>query len=391
MLLMLIITPFVLLWGEIFTRVLLPQDVDARLNIFVSDPVTGFSYKPGARTFEKGQEYNALYQINSQGLRDREYSEKKDHVFRVLLVGDSFSVSHGLAIEDSLSRQMEKSLQEIIDLDGLPLKIEVINTAHGGYSPYNYWKGYRRWAPVYRPDAVVVGLSPDDFDCSNENSQYLIEEGETLATFKIGQPSPPRKNAGKLIISLRKWLSWNSEFYILMRNYLYYNDIIGRIKLLALAQGEEQISLIQQFLVPQTQSMNEAWLKSFSYLRKLKGDAESDGVPMVLIPIPLKMEVDPKELQRSAQSLSLKPEQIDVNQPLRQITEFCKKEKIPLLDPRQAIRKRHKDVPCYFIYDGHWVAEGIRVAAASIARQWRNMRLPPWSNTYTGTQSKKVN
>jgi len=54
----------------------------------------------------------------------------------VLLVGDSFSASHGLPIEDSLSRQLERALQAVADLEEMPVKIEVVNAANGGYSPY---------------------------------------------------------------------------------------------------------------------------------------------------------------------------------------------------------------------------------------------------------------
>lgn len=146
-LLSLLAVPCALLWGELFTRILLPQNVDSRMNIFRSDPVIGYTYKPGSSAYEKGREYNALYRINSHGLRDREYGAKPDGVFRVLLIGDSFSVSHGLSIEDSLSRQMEAALQNVVESEGLDVRIEVVNAAHGGYFPYNYWKAYSPLGP----------------------------------------------------------------------------------------------------------------------------------------------------------------------------------------------------------------------------------------------------
>ena len=101
--------------------------------------------------------------------------EKKENgVFRVLLLGDSFSVSHGLRIEDSLSKQLERALQDNVDASSKHTRIEVINAAIGGYSPYNYWRAYQKWAPVFHPDIVVVGLSPDDYDNDNEYASYLI-------------------------------------------------------------------------------------------------------------------------------------------------------------------------------------------------------------------------
>jgi len=133
-----LLIPLLLGWGEVFTRALLPQNLDSRMDIFREDPVIGFTYQPNAQTYEKGREYNALYQINSLGLRDREYPSREKNVFRILLIGDSFSVSHGLPIEKSLSRQLEESFQAQFASDGLRLRAEVVNAAHGGYSPYNY-------------------------------------------------------------------------------------------------------------------------------------------------------------------------------------------------------------------------------------------------------------
>jgi acetyltransferase AlgX (SGNH hydrolase-like protein) len=378
LLLMAVLAPFILLWGEIFTRTLLPQNVDSRMNIFKSDPLVGFTYKPNAKTYEKGREYNALYQINGLGLRDREYGPKRHDCFRVLLVGDSFSVSHGLSIEDSLSRQLESALQAVVDSEGMPKKIEVINAAHGGYSPYNYWKAYRRWAPVFEPDVVIVGLSPDDYDCRNEYSQYLIEDGATLAVFKKGQK--PKKGSGVSIRKLRKWLSWNSEFYVLMRNFLYYNDLVGRVSMWMIAKGEELSSQLQQYVVPRPEGMTKAWAKTFSYLQKLQKETTADNVILIVVPIPLKLEIDQEECRQALAASSLTPQQIDIDQPLKEISVFCKAANISILDPRSALRERHGQIPCYFVYDGHWIAEGIRVAVASLARQWRELGLPPFDH-----------
>jgi hypothetical protein len=370
--------PFALLWGELFTRVLLPQNVDSKMNIFASDPTVGFTFKPNARTYEKGKEYNALYEINSLGLRDREYGPTKEGVFRVLLLGDSFCVSHGLQIEDSLSRRMENAIQELADSEGRRLRIETVDAAAGGYSPYNYWKAYRRWAPVLKPDVVIVGLSPDDYENDNENARYLVENGEILAVFKDGQEP---KRGGKISIKrLRKWLSWNSEFYVLLRNFFYYNDFVGRLTLRKSPGGVENDSQLKLYMVSHREDVTKAWAKAFFYLQKLHKETAADGVTLILIPVPLKMEIDSIQYRQVLASKGLKDEEIDLNQQLREISGFCKREGIPVLDPRRAMRERHPQVPCYFVLDGHWNAEGVRVAATSLARQWRDLGLPPWAS-----------
>ena len=373
----LLIIPALLLWGELYTRMLLPQNVDSRMNIFKADPIVGFTYNPNDYTYEKGREYNALYQINSLGLRDREYEEKRKNQFRILLIGDSFSVSHGLEIEESLSRHLERELQKLLDEDDPSLQIQVINAAHGGYSPYNYWKAYERWAPVFQPDAVVLGISPDDYDCRNEYANYLIEEGETLAVFKEGEV--PGESKVSLTRQMRKWMAGHSEFYILLRNFLYYNDFVGKISLKLTAKKEDNNSQIQQFLIPQPEDIRKEWEKSFSYFAKLKNDIDKDGIPLVLIPIPLKFEISEAEFIHTLEASGISTAQVDINQPLNQISAFCDAAGITMLDPRSALKKHTPTRPFYFVYDGHWISDGIQAATENIATQWKEQGLSPWS------------
>ena len=367
-----ILMPFLLLWGELFTRMLLPQNVDSQMNIYESDPIIGIIYQPNATTYEKGREYNALYQINSVGLRDREYGLKHEGIFRVLLLGDSFSVSHGLPIEDSLSRQIERALQALADSHGLAVKFEVVNAAVGGHSPYNYWKAFLRWSPVFEPDAVMVGLSPDDYDSSNAGLNYVIEDGSVVATFRDGET--PKKGGGNYVLRLRKWLSWNSELYVLLRNFFYYNEIVGQASMWFSAKGEERVNLLKQFMVPQPESMSLSWNTSFSYLDKLYEAAKDRDIPLLMISIPLKDEIDDAVFQRTLTSSGLNRNQIDLNQPLNELSRYCNSRNIPLFNLRPAIKSRNIEVPCYFIYDGHWVPEGIRAASASIAEQWQALQ-----------------
>jgi hypothetical protein len=371
-----LLLPLSLLWGEGFTRVFLPQNVDSKMNIYESDSVIGYKYKPNAFAYEKGREYNALYQINSLGIRDREYGPKKPAIFRILLLGDSFSVSHGLPIEESLSRQLEGQLQENATHDRMPLMFEVVNAAVGGYSPYNYWKAYIRWAPVLKPDLVVLGLSPDDYDSSNEELIYIIQDGMRVASFREGHAPQERGEGG--IRKLRKWLSWNSEFYILLRNFFYYNDLRDQITVLFNDKKEARTNQLQQYMVPQPDEMVRHWRRSLAYVEKLHKSTSADNVPLVIIAIPLKEEIDGKVLQRTLMASGLNPSQIDINQPLSQISSFGNERNIPLLDPRPILKLRHLELPCYFIYDGHWQTEGVKYAANYIAKQWRKSELPPW-------------
>lgn len=375
--LIVILLSIALLWGELFTRILLPQNVDSQMNINQPDDVIGLIYTPNAIAYEKGREYNVRYKINSIGLRDREYGPKKSGEFRVLLLGDSFAVSHGLTIDNSLSRQLEKSLQSVADRDDKKVKIEVINAARNGNSPYNYWKAYIRWKKILTPDIVVVAMSPDDYDSSNAYMHYIVKDGNIVSMYKDDQQAVT--NGINYTTKLRKWLSWNSEFYILLRNFLYYNNFMGQINLW-MNKRNTQNDLLQPYIVPQSEILTRSWAESFKYIKQLKEETRKDGLRLIIIPVPRKLEISSEEYRQILTANNLPPHQFDNKQPLRQIAVFCHQENIPLLDPRAALHKLHVEIPCYFVYDGHWNAEGIHVAAESIAIQWQALKLPPWNN-----------
>lgn len=166
-----------------------------------------------------------------------------------------------------------------------------------------------------------------------------------------------------------------------MRNFIYYNELAGRVSLWVNAKGEDQAGQLQQYIVPQPESMKKAWDKTFSYMRNLREETAADGAALIVLSIPLKVEIDPGEYQRTATASGLDQKHLDLTQPREVISAFCNQEGIPLLDPREALGKHHAETPCYFVYDGHWNAKGISVATASLAKQWRDLGLPPWDKT----------
>ena len=351
------------------------------MDILKSDPVAGYIYEPLAKTFERGREYDVPFNINSLGLRDREYDLDAKGVFRVLLLGDSFSVGHGLTLENSLPKQLERALQTELEKensnDGI-IRVEVINAANGGYSPYNYWKGYIRWKPVFDPDIVLIGFFfGNDYKCEDEDIRFLIKDGQMLARYRKGEtPRIPQKS---VLFVIRKWLAQNSEFYVLMRNFFYYNETIGFFTRRQKASSGPQLEQLKPYLVPELEMEKKEAEKCLCYIRKLRDQAVRDRVPVVMLEIPVKFEIDRDYYKQIIQAYKLRPDQIDLNQPFKKLDDFCRPLGIPILDPRLALKKYHKDHRCYFQYDGHWNKRGVEIAAYSMVKQWKEYRLPPFN------------
>lgn len=366
--------PIALLWGELFVHILLPQDVDAVLNIVQPDPIVGYIYKPNAKASESGREYEVSYSTNSLGLRDREYDLNETGVFRVLLFGDSFSESHGLSLEKSLPKQIELHLQKELDRRNIQIKAEVINASFGGYSPYHYWKSYGRWKSTFKPNLVLIGFyMGNDFQCEDQNIRYEIADGEIVG-WSSGDSAPVTRRENP-IRNLRKWLASHSELYVLMRNFFYYNDILGFLT--SKAKAQESAGQLKPYLVPEQKEIRPEREKCFGYLKRLKEEAASDGVPVALITIPVKLEIDRKYLEGIVKTQGIDTKNVDLEQPYKALSEFCGSVNIALMNPSDALKTHNVNETCYFRYDGHWNAKGIEVAAISVVRQWKGQKLVP--------------
>ena len=101
------------------------------------------------------------YRINSLGFRDLEFDAKKQPgEWRVLALGDSFTMGWGVRLEDSWPQQLEQSLRT-----SRRAPVEVIN---GGFtclsfSCANFDSWMEREGLRFAPDVAIVGFCLNDF------------------------------------------------------------------------------------------------------------------------------------------------------------------------------------------------------------------------------------
>ena len=95
----------------------------------------------------------APFRTNSQGLRDREYTlEKPEGTFRVAVLGASFALPAGVAIEHAFHSLLEERLSEEL----APTRYEFINFAVGMYNPVQVLAMLEQRALAYDPDLILV-------------------------------------------------------------------------------------------------------------------------------------------------------------------------------------------------------------------------------------------
>ena len=117
----------------------------------VANPQLSFVHAPNRSAFLMG----APVSINSHGLRDQEYSEKKPpNVFRVMMLGDSTTFGWGVREEDTAAKFLERKLNAHLP-PGYD-KAEVINAGVGNYDTVQEVTYYETRGRAFHPDLVVL-------------------------------------------------------------------------------------------------------------------------------------------------------------------------------------------------------------------------------------------
>jgi hypothetical protein len=111
----------------------------------------------------------ARLRTNSEGLPDHEYPlAKPPGTFRMVLVGSSFSMAAGVALEESWQEQLEGRLND----RGQSMHYELINFSVGGYDPRQALATLEQRAIPYHPDLALVDLTVDSPSFLRPETRY---------------------------------------------------------------------------------------------------------------------------------------------------------------------------------------------------------------------------
>lgn len=105
------------------------------------------------------------YEVSPQGLRDRTYGPKAPDEFRILLLGDSFTMGHAVTPENTISRQLE----DLLKSENLSKRVTVINAGMNGAGQFQERGMLLKRGFALQPDLVILQcfMINDIDDCLN--------------------------------------------------------------------------------------------------------------------------------------------------------------------------------------------------------------------------------
>ena len=147
---------------------------------------------------------------NDLGFRDNrnEIPSKKKDEFRIVVLGDSFTVSAGVEFERIYTSLLKNKIKNVLP------EVEIINLAVGGYNIVQYQMVLEEIGLKLSPDMVLVSVFPyNDFEMNAYEENYLIALGQyqqkTLPWYQ--QLYVYRAYLRRLEVFLEQLLEWGNE------------------------------------------------------------------------------------------------------------------------------------------------------------------------------------
>lgn len=186
-----------LLIAEIFTRILMSRiqryDIEMtryslELKAEKKDSEVGYLHKPSSKAHLMGVDV----EINSKGLRNKEFSEQPDpNKHRILFLGDSLTFGWGVKEEETFARRLENSLS-------VEKPVEVINAGHGNYNSTQEANFFFKYAQNWNPQQVVLFYFINDAEEMQLSTKWdFLSHSRLVSLFWSAYRSSGLGNSGK--------------------------------------------------------------------------------------------------------------------------------------------------------------------------------------------------
>ena len=267
---------------EIGVRVLLGTQVKFPRRV-VAAPWGLRINEPGATYWHHSPDVLVHFRINAQGMRaDNDYPyEKTPGVQRIVSLGDSFTVGYEVAVEDTFSSVLERTLND----RGYP--VEVLNAGVSGFSTAEEYLYLERELWRYQPDLVLVSFFVNDLEDNLRTSLFTLRDGVLTP---MRDTYIPAGRLGDFLNTnfLFSALSERSDAFSLIKEkatYVLKRRMVERnVARMQDAQDSEE-SLDSQF--PNEISYQEQL--GVELLNALAASCRSRGVPLLVQSIPFEL------------------------------------------------------------------------------------------------------
>lgn len=291
------------------------------------DEALGWSKRPGAVLNRATNEYDVTLEINDLGLREDAMSSaaKPKDTFRVLCLGDSFTLGYTVERRDLFVDQLEMKWEA----EGR--KVDVVNAGTEGYSTDQEVVWLLENGDAYQPDLVLLFPYDNDFYWNGQKDYFGKQKPRFDQAGRLDHQGPFTAPAEKgFFESLAIWHLAQLLGGAAPQGHTYRPE----------GGSRELLSEFSSILLPPPGFLTDAVLRTEGALIALKQKCDELGARLVVAPIPSHAVLEPAFGETFA-TTRLGLESLDnfhPEGPILTMLELCSRNDIDALDARQALK-----------------------------------------------------
>jgi hypothetical protein len=301
------------------------------VSIFYSDSYSRFRGKPF------GDDYD--FKLNSQGFKDVEFTAKREHIYRVLGIGDSFAYSV-VPYKSNYLTLLESQLRQ------QGLNVEILNMGIPGIGPREYLAVFGREGLELNPDMALLSffIGNDFIDSELIPYKRQLYSVASLIHYLVNIKSQYQGKGG---------FSYGIKFYC---------DTCPAFNQETYLQIEYQRSFIY---IKGEKHFIQLFDEALFYLVQIHDICQKKGVALVVIIIPDELQINPTlETEIKIRFYPhLTADGWDITLPNDMLTSKLKSLGIDYLDLYPYFERESKQQQLYRPRDSHWNIAGNQLAA----------------------------
>lgn len=341
----------VLLGAELLVERFAPQEVYGWGEKAALEPSATFGWrlKPSSATHLRWLGYDYQVVANSLGFPEPEYpAQAPPATYRILVTGDAFTSAEGQDTDRSWARLLESNLEQRVP----DRNMEVLNFAITGYGPNQYAAVIDQFAPIYRPDLILIEMFVNDYQ------DVLLSDADFQSAIGFDLPDQT---------------GWSARLHLLHLRDLLRQTFIAPVAEWLTGQPDALGYTLGNFAAVERKRAD--WITSLQRVRDrltaIRQAADAIGARVAIVMVPASIQVcTPNQLDYFPQEIDLNDgSRFDLDQPQRATQKLAQALHFGYYDLRPALRKLAVELCPYVPFNMHWTADGHRAAADTVADQ----------------------
>ncbi len=293
-----------------------------------------YKHRPNVTKYWRGKNNKPII-INEYGFHDHSFpKKKKKKELRILNLGDSITMGHGVTSDETYSTFMEAILKDTLKNYS---EVEAINAGVQGYSPFQELELLKR-SLVFEPDVVTIGF------CLND----------------VTEPFVVNSDLGGIGLDYHKVTQAPNKYLSFLLNETGFGRLIQEIRTKTLDAKQEKINEIfdvrKMLLNRDDEKYQKQWQFTLNELSKIFSLCNRDNIKVVLLIFPFTFQINDTQLSWTQDLLKKNAEQNNV----------------PCVDFLSIFNEVFSHDPSvlnrYFLDEDHFTPEGHQFVAKEISK-----------------------